>query len=190
VGIGDLLAALERDADAEVQKIWADAEARAGEILAAATRARAARLDQETAAYRQERELASANQIADAGARARRELLTIRAEMLDRLRAAVRARLPELLDRGDLVDALTTSALATAGDAVDAIHCSPALTGAIAARVGELPVEPLDDGSSGLRVILAGDRGHVDATLEALLDRAWPGLQIAALTRLAAEEPA
>ena len=155
--LADLLATLEHDAAAEARAI------------AGAAAADVARIDEESARVTREalaralRSVADAHQsTADAQLAAarqanRRAVLGARAAMLERLREAVRAELPGLVDA-----ALRARLLAAAQAYGDG-------------TVHEVP--------TGIVVELAGGT-RIDATLEAALERRWPRLAAEALTIL------
>lgn len=149
MAIGDLLTALERDADAEVRATAVAADADAARIEAEAGRRCAERL---AAAMRdittRERAISDAR-LAEATRRHRRQILETRAAMLERLRAAVRERLPALVD-----DALRAR-FATA-----------------AAAFGEGTRRDVPTGV----IVERADGTQIEASLEAALAGAWPRL--------------
>jgi vacuolar-type H+-ATPase subunit E/Vma4 len=160
VAIGDLLATLERDADAEVR---ATAVAAAAEIARIAEQSVRARDDALAIAVREatEREQALARvQLADVARRRRRTVLVARAAMLARVHAAVRAVLPTLVDGA--LRARLAAAAAAYGDGVR--RDTP--TGVVI----ELP-----------------DGTRIDATLDAALDRSWNRLASEAVALVEAE---
>lgn len=185
MALDQLLAALHSDADAESTAILDAARAEAARLDEAAVRDRSARLAAELADARRAREDAAHGAIAEATRRLRGEMLAARAEMLERVRAAVveraaRAPIAAIADR--LVDA----ALAAAGDRAARVRCAPELADR-ARRHAPDGAEVAVDGVRGVIVELAGDRGEVEATLAACVERAWPELAIAAVARIDGE---
>lgn len=152
--LADLLATLERDASAEASAITGAAAtdvARIDEESARATRealARAVRTAAEAQQLTADARLAAARQTH------RRAVLGARAAMLERLREAVRAELPGIVDAA--LRARLLAAAQTYGDGT----------------VHEVP--------TGVVVELA-DGTRIDATLEAALERRWPRLAAEAL---------
>lgn len=189
MAIADLLQALERDAAAQARALVDDARARAAEIEAAALRAREASSARELAAARDACQAAADEQVFGAGQRARATLLTARAEMLERVRAALRAQLPAVLaERGDVADALATAAFRCAGDRPGTVRCAPAIAAHLRATApATLRIEPAEDVATGVVIELDAGPTFV-ATLDALVDRDWPRLA-GAIVALAGEEP-
>lgn len=182
MALADLLTALDRDADAEIRAIRAAGGAEAARIEADAGRARDERLAAAIAAIRAERSAEAGERLAAASQRARAEVLAARAAMLDRLRAAIAGRLPAVVAGDPVLGArLITAALACTGGEPGTLRCAPALADAArAAAPPAIRVEPDPDVATGAVIELAtGTR--IEATLAALLDRAWPGLACEAL---------
>jgi vacuolar-type H+-ATPase subunit E/Vma4 len=188
VAIANLLAALEREADAERAAITAAAEAEAEQVRAGA--ARRHDLDRQTAiaAFRAERTRRADAEVAAAARRWRGDVLAARGAALDRLRAAMAAELPAQLAGGDgprLLDALLAAALAPLpDDAAATVSCPPALAAAVRERLAGRPTLAVTgdgDVGSGARIIVGGGALVIDATLEAQLDRHWPRLRQTAL---------
>lgn len=182
MALDELLRTLERDATAEADAIVAEARAFAAQLDESTARARQARDAADAAHATATAQAASDGARHDADHRARTQALTARAAMLARVRAAALAALPEALARHAeaLGPRLVEAARACAGDAPGELRCAPVLrehVGATALRVVE------DPALTG--VIIALDRGvRIDATLAAVLARAWPRLAAAALATI------
>jgi vacuolar-type H+-ATPase subunit E/Vma4 len=182
MALADLLTALDRDAGAEIRAIHAEAAAEVARIDAGAGRARADRLAAAVAAIRAERGAEAGERLAAASHRARAEVLAARAAMLDRLRAAVAGRLPAVVAGDPALGArLIAAALACTGDEPGTLRCGPALVPAArSVAPPAIRVEPDPEVTTGAVIELAtGTR--IEATLAALLERAWPGLACEAL---------
>ena len=160
--LADLVRALELDAAAQVRALLAGARARADEIEAAAGNGREATLAREIAASNAEYRASADDKVAAVRQRMRTTVLVARAEMLDRVRAALLAQLPAHLPR--VAAALARAAQTCVGEA-KYVEC----------RVPTGVVLELDNGT------------QIVATLEALVEREWPRLA-AAIIELAAKE--
>ena len=154
MAIGDLLGALEREAAAEIAAIGVAAAAEADRLAAEAAARRADSIRHEVDAHRAGVQARADAEIAAAARRSRARVLAARAAMLDRLRAATEAALPDLVD-----DGLRARLRAAAG-----------------AHSGVEVLVP-----TGLRVELDGGRVTIDVSLAGLLDRLWPRLRIEAV---------
>jgi vacuolar-type H+-ATPase subunit E/Vma4 len=160
--LADLVRALEQDAVAQARALLDAATARAGEIEAAAAHDRDDKITHDANACRAQCHAAADERIADAQQRVRATLLAARAEMLDRVRAALLAQLPAHTAR--VADNLARAARGCAGTAKYVERSVP--TGVV------IELE------SGTQLV---------ATLEALVEREWPRLA-AAIVAYAAEE--
>jgi len=149
MALADLLRALERDAEAEVRTVTEAAAADVARLEAEAARQGAARLAAALQELADREHLASSGRLADVERRHRRAVLEARREMLARVRAAACAKLPALVD--------------------DALRARLA---AAAAAFGE---GTRRDTATGVIVELA-DGTLVEASLETVLDGAWPSL--------------
>lgn len=181
MSMSDLLAALTRDAEAEVDALRAAAEREAETLLATASRARSAQLDAEVERARQAHQRRADAVVATAALEARQARLTARADMLGRIHTVVYALLPALLERTEVVDQLIAAALEAAGDTAATLRCPASIELRVRQQAGNLPVIRDDGAGAGVRIELSGGRGEVDATLESFLDAVWPELRIAAL---------
>ena len=158
--LGELLQALERDADAEARAVTAAAEADVARIDAESARRCGEELARAVRAATEEQRLAADARLADAERQRRREILEARAAMLGRIRAGVHEELPRVIDDG--------------------------LRAKLAAAAGEFGEGTSRDTPTGVVVELA-DGTRVDATLDAMLERAWPRLAAEALALVDAE---
>lgn len=181
MGMNELLAALTRDAEAEAEAVRRAADSEAAALLATASQQYAERFAAEVELARRAYQSEADAEVAAAALEARHARLSARAEMLERLRAAVHARLPALLQHAELVDHLVSTALVAAGDRAATVRCPPVIAERVRDHAGNVPVSSDPDCGSGVRVTLAGDRGEVDATLETFVDNSWPQLCVAAL---------
>jgi len=185
VALAELVRAIELDAAAQIRALRAAAEADAARIDADAARARDDRTATATQAFAGERQALADAAIAAAERDARARALATRAAMLERVHAAVHARLPELLD--DTVGrALLAGALACAGTSPGVVRCAPRLVAhARAIAPPSLRVEGDAQVATGVVIELATGT-QIVATLEALCEREWPRLAAAALAEVAA----
>jgi vacuolar-type H+-ATPase subunit E/Vma4 len=183
MALAELLRMLEDDAAAEVRAITSAGAAEAARIESEAARARTERLANATTAFAAERRAAADAELAAVTRAARADVLDARAAMLDRIRSAVVGELPDLLT-GDpeLGRALVDAALACVGDEPGILRCGPSLAGAARASApAAIRVEVGPDLATGVVIELAAGT-RIDATLAAVLERAWPALACEALT--------
>jgi vacuolar-type H+-ATPase subunit E/Vma4 len=190
VPLGDLLSALTREAERDAARLRADAEARATAIADAAAaqadRARAVQLGERESQWRAETERA----LAAARHTARAQVLAARDRLLERVLAAVRARLPALVDDAAYRAVLARdvqAALAYLSDEEVVLRCTPALAPAVGALVaGNARVRVAPDAAvgTGVRAISADGVVEVDNTLEGRLDRLRARVRFVALRRL------
>ena len=182
MAIGELLGAIEREALAERETIGADARAEADRLLAAAARRRAGDLSEAVARFRADQQRDGDRVLAAGRRRWQAEVLAARAAALDRLRVALVAALPAVLD-DTLLDTLVAAALDVIGGDAATVRCPPALADRVRARLAARPdLRVVGDAGvgSGVHAELAGGL-LVDATLEAFLVRVWPQLRQQAL---------
>lgn len=156
MALAALIETLERDTDAEVHATMDAARAEAERIERASANACDDRCAAATHAFTEELRAAADAQIAIVERIARRDVMITRAELLARVREAVCALLPSVLD-----DTLRAKLHEAAGDGARAVP-----TGYVA----ELP-----------------DGTLVEATLDAVLDRAWSRLAPEAIALVEAE---
>jgi len=180
VALAELISAFERDTEAEVRAILAEGTADAAQIDEDSARARAAQIALAAAPAIADRRAADDSRIAEATHQARAEVLAARAAMLDRIRAAVRGELAELVD-ARLGSALIGAAVACAADEPGVLRCPLALADAArAAAPVTLRVEVDAAIATGAIIELASGT-QIAATLDAFLDREWPRLACEAL---------
>lgn len=182
MALADLLHVLEGDADAEIRAVAAEGDAEAARIDAGAALASHERVAAVAADVEQARAAADDVELAAATREARAGVLVARAALLERVREVARAELPARVSRdAGLARALIASALACIGDEAGTMRCAPALADAARAAVpAAIRVEVDPAVATGAIVELASGT-RIDATLAALLDRAWPELACIAL---------
>jgi phosphoribosylaminoimidazole carboxylase (NCAIR synthetase) len=157
--LADLVQALERDAAAQIRVLLDGAASRVAQLEAEAARHRDDMSAQTAQAWRDECRAGADDQEATTRQAARAAVLTARAAMLERVRAALLAQLPAYASR--VLPALERAALACAGDRRFERH----------------------DRACGF--VLELDTGtHVVATLDALAEREWPSLAAAVVARV------
>jgi vacuolar-type H+-ATPase subunit E/Vma4 len=182
MALAELLHALEADAQAESGAILAAATAEAAQIDAETARLRGEQVSGALAAFAAERRAACDAELTAATRSARAEILAARAAMLDRVRAAVLGELPALLAADPaLGPAVIAAALACVGDESGTLRAAPPLAElARAAAPPSIRIETDPAVTTGVVIELAAGT-RIDATLAALLDRAWPQLACEAL---------
>jgi vacuolar-type H+-ATPase subunit E/Vma4 len=187
MSLSELLRTIERDAAAELGAIAAAAAAEVARIDADAARARADRMAAASAGYAAVQQAAADLELASAIRRARIDVLTARAAMLDRIREAVAGELPGLFAAEPrLGTAMVAAAIAYAGGEPGTLRCAPSLgDAAAAAGAGSLRIER-DPGVPTGAVIELASGARIDATLAAVLEREWPNLACEALALEAA----
>ena len=182
MALAELLRVLEHDAATEVAAIRAAGAAEAARIDADSAAARGERVADALAAFAAQRRAALDAELAAVTRDARARVLAARAAMLDRIRGAVLGELPGLV-AGDpeLAQAVVAAALACVGDEPGTLRCAPPL--AELARAAAPPAIRVElDAAVATGVVIELPSGtRIDATLAALLDRAWPTLACEAL---------
>lgn len=181
MAIGELLSAIEREAAVEQQALRAEASAAAARILGDAAGARTRDLEASLRAFRTARRHEAARRIAAWERRWHGAVLAARAAALERLLAATRDALPAFLD-DRVADALLAAGLAALGDEPARVRCSRSIAGVVRAHLeGRAGVRVVDDlDASGVVIERADGVVRIEATLEAVLDAAWPELRQAA----------
>ncbi|NLT35898.1 MAG: hypothetical protein GXX83_08370 [Gaiellales bacterium] len=184
-----LIAALERDAAAEVEDKLQKAQAEADELMAGRREKLAQRLEEE--AQRHERDLRTQAALAAARARhmGRSDVLRARDALLSRVRTAAEALVASLEADPGYRAALAgevREAVGYMGEGPAHVRCRPALARVIGEAVAGLQRTGLSvQEESGLPtgfVIRAADgREEVDARLVTRLDRMWPELSLLVL---------
>lgn len=178
MGLEHLLAALERDADAQVEQLFAQARVEAERISTESAAALEQRRRETTCARDSARVQEVEHAVTLARREARRSILEARERLLERVFAAARAELPAAVAgpayRASLPAALRGALAAVGGDHA-VIRCPEALMPALErARPGDstaVPVKADPAGGSGFRVASADGAVEVDDTLESRLDR-------------------
>jgi V/A-type H+-transporting ATPase subunit E len=188
--IDALLASLEREADAEIERVRSDARARAAALTSqAADRSKQKR---EATLGQREEEGRAALERALAGARhaARGRVLEARGALLERLFGELRAALPAIIGTAAYRAALPaafTRTLAFAGDQAVIVHCAPALAALLRPLVkshGGLTIHPDPELGAGFRIATTDGVLEVDGTLEGRAERLRPRLALEALAAL------
>jgi vacuolar-type H+-ATPase subunit E/Vma4 len=194
MALRELVLALERDAEARLAAVRAEARAAASQLRAEASTQLARRRSMDLATRAAELDTVAREAIDAARRGAASRSLAARAEALDAILASARARLATVvpdatLQRGIQRDA--AAALEYLGETAAVVRCppawGPALRQSLAGRPG-VRLEESDEVGAGM-IVLASDRHiEIDATLDARLTRLWPALAIELLR--AVESPA
>jgi vacuolar-type H+-ATPase subunit E/Vma4 len=190
MALDHLLAALERDAATEVERITAAAQADTETIRAEADRRLGARRADALGAREAEARAAAAASLGEVRRRARAEVLAARQHALERVFAAAGRALPDAGRRAGYLAALPAelaAALACVGDSASVIRCAPSLAATIKPLVRDRAacrVEP--DRAIGAGFIVATTDGviEVDATLAGRLERLRDHLALEILRQL------
>lgn len=178
MGLEHLLEALERDADAQVVQLLAQARAEADRISTESAAALEGRRREATAAHDCARVQEVEHAVTLARREARRSILEARERLLERVFAAARAELPAAAAgpayRASLPTALRGALSAVGGDqavircpetlALELERARPRGPNAVAVKVDSAS-------GSGFRVVSADGAVEVDDTLESRLDR-------------------
>lgn len=196
MALDELIAAIGRDAADEVRKELEQAEDEAATIRAEADDRLQRR--REDALVRRERELRAETEVQLAVERraARREVLFVRAELLERVFEAARRRLPDVLAEDRYQETAVEElerAVSYLGGRAAVLRCHPALVPVLeaTARAAGLQIEDDPDVGSGF-VLASSDGGlEVDGTLERRLEesRATLALQIVRDVELGSAAP-
>ena len=192
MGLEHLLEALERDANAQIEQLLAQARAEADRLTAAGSEALQRRRDDAHSVGERSRYQEVAHAVTLARRGARRSVLEARARLLERVFVAARSALPDAAAGAAYRAALPAAlagALAAIGNEPAVIRCPQAL----AADVDRLrPVDRVsvvvDPASgSGFRLTTVDGKVEVDDTLEARLERLRPILARRVLAQLELE---
>ena len=192
MGLEHLLEALERDANAQIEQLLAQARAEADRLTVAGSEALQRRRDDARAVGERSRYQEVAHAVTLARRGARRSVLEARARLLERVFVAARSALPDAAAGAAYRAALPAAlagALAAIGNEPAVIRCTQAL----AADVDRLrPVDRVsvvvDPASgSGFRLTTVDGMVEVDDTLEARLERLRPILARRVLAQLELE---
>ncbi|HJQ66118.1 MAG TPA: V-type ATP synthase subunit E [Gemmatimonadales bacterium] len=192
MGLEHLLEALERDANAQIEQLLAQARAEADRLTAAGSEALQRRRDNAHALGERSRDQEVAHAVALARRGARRSVLEARERLLERVFVAARSALPGAAAGAAYRAALPAAlagALAAIGNEPAVIRCTQALV----ADVDRL--RPVDRASvvvdpangSGFRLTTVDGMVEVDDTLEARLERQRPILARLVLGQLELE---
>jgi vacuolar-type H+-ATPase subunit E/Vma4 len=187
VALEHLLAALERDAEAEIARIEAEARRTAAALAAESDTAAATRRDAGLAERERALRAAGAAALAVVRREARRAVLEARHAVIEQVMAVARRRLPAALEtpafRERLPAWFAAGVAAVAGER-RRVRSAPGLAAPLrrlAAAVG-IPVIPDPLVATGFRV--ESEQLAVDVTLETLLERRRAALTIALLRDL------
>ena len=184
-----LLETLERDARAEAERVLAAARAEAEAIQAAAETVVASRRAEALRARERALRADAAVQLALVRRRARGAVLDARHQLLERVRAAVRAQVAAAEGDTESLGVRLRAALACHGDRPVDIACTPPLADAVRAVVGDragTTVTPDPAATDPLVVRAADGAMEVDAALAALFERHWPELAVELMRELEA----
>jgi vacuolar-type H+-ATPase subunit E/Vma4 len=194
MGLEHLLEALERDANAQIEQLLAQARAEAEGLTTAMAAALAQRQGAAADARKRTRLIEVEQAVTRARRAARRSVLEARERLLERVFAAARGELPAAAAgagyRAGLPAALA-GALAAVGGAEAVIRCPEALARDLerlrppATPPVRVVVDPA--AGSGFRVTSTDGAVEVDDTLESRLDRLRPELARRVLAQLGLE---
>jgi vacuolar-type H+-ATPase subunit E/Vma4 len=188
--IDALLASLEREAEAQIERLGLDARARAAALTAqAADRSKQKR--EATLGQREEKGRAALERTL-AGARhaARGRVLEARGALLERLFGELRAALPAIIGTAAYRAALPAAfahTLTYAGDQAVIVHCAPTLTPLLRRVIkssGRLSIRADPNLATGFRIVTTDGVLEVDGTLEGRAERLRPRLALEALAAL------
>jgi len=188
--IDALLATLERDADAEIARVMAEARSQAADLTRAVeqrmTERRAAALGRRETEARAQHERA----LSTARLAARAQVLEARATLLNQVFRELRAGLPEVARsaayRRNLA-AQWARLSAFAGDEPVTVRCTPALTATLRHLItsnGHVRIKSDASIAAGFSVTTADGALEVDGSLESRLERLRPQLSLEALAAL------
>lgn len=194
MGLEHLLEALERDANAQIEQLLAQARAEAENVTASMTAALAQRQGAAAEARERTRLIEVEQAVTRARRSARRSVLEARERLLERVFAAARSELPAAAAgagyRAGLPAALA-GALAAVGGEEAVIRCPETLVRDLerlrppTTPRARVVVDPA--AGSGFHVASADGAVEVDDTLESRLDRLRPELARRVLAQLGLE---
>lgn len=188
--IDTLLTTLEREADAEIARVTAEARSQAADLTHAAEQRiaerRAARLGKREAEARAQYERA----LSGARLTARARVLEARAALLDRVFRELRAGLPELARSAQYRRSLGAQWQRLhdfVGDRPATVRAMPALTATLRRLIhtnGRIRIQSDSHIAAGFCVTTADGALEVDGSLESRLERQRPQLALEALAAL------
>ena len=188
--LDQLLAALERDARTEADRLLAEARAAADAIRDASDAAVAEQRRAATGEHERALQQESERLLAEARLAARHEVLSARERLLDRVFAAVRAAVPEAIQgaqfRQGLPQRVRAGLSCFAGDEPLVVRCHPSLGEELRTLLNgraNMRIES-DPQTFGLSFQTEDGRVTVDATLGARIDGRRAPLARRALARL------
>jgi len=177
VGLAQLIARLEREADARVAAIDAQASKELAEVVRARERVRSAVREDELTRLRAVRRARLGRELALARSRARAKTLDARRAFVARVMERVARLLPGALEDPSYLESVsrqTTEVLAYAPDRAVILRCAPPLATRLAALcTGDERVSLEADAACDAGVVLVAQDGslEVDDTLRARLAR-------------------
>lgn len=189
-----LLAALERDATAQAERLVAEARATADRLTSAAAEALERRRGETLGAHEREQRAVVQAALSAARRAARRDVLEARERLLDRVFAAARAALSQALAhqvyRATLPERLAAALACVAESGEATLRVPPTLAADVRAAIsgnGRVTVHVDHGAGSGFRLATADGTIEVDDTLETRLDAQRPRLARHVLRQLEVE---
>lgn len=189
MGFEALLAALERDAEAQAEALLAAAREDAARLRAVAESGVARRLAERRHQVAQEHERETSGEVARARHAARARELEAQGALLDavRRRAAERLATLETAAWADAIPGMIATALRYAGEDPVVLRCAGAAAHAVRAAIPEqAKVRVVPDAAvpPGLVASAAGESVTIPLTLTHRLDALWPDLRLEVLRAL------
>ena len=194
MALRELVLALERDAQARIAAVCAEAVAAADQVRAEASMQLARRRSIDLATRAAELNAVAAGAVDIARREAAVRSLTARAEALGAILARARALLATTVPDVKLQAGIQRDAVAAMeylGPTAAVLRCHPAWIPALRpvfARRSDIRLEESEKVGVGMIVLATDGHVEIDATVESRLTRLWPGLAIELLRRI--ESPA
>jgi vacuolar-type H+-ATPase subunit E/Vma4 len=185
-----LLAILEREAEAEVERLRADGHSRAAAVASQAADHLARQREETLGRREQEGRAALERALVDARRAARGRVLVARETLIGKLFGALRASLPAIIDTAAYRAALPAVFARTvtfAGDQAAIVHCAPALAPLLRSLIKShegLTVRPDPALADGFRIVTTDGALEVDGTLGGRAERLRPRLALEGLAAL------
>lgn len=192
--LDQLLAALERDATAQAERLLAEARATADRVTAAAAESIERRRGETLGAHEREQRAVVQATLSAARRAARRDVLQARERLLDRVFAAARSALPQALAhptyRAALPERLAAALACVEAGGEAEVRVPAALAADVRTAVSgasRVTVRVDHDADSGFRLTTADGILEVDDTLETRLNAQRPRLVRDVLRQLEVE---
>jgi len=193
MGLAELLSTLDEETDAEVRQELTHGRDEAARIVEETAANLSRRRDEVLSSRESELRREAEASLARARREARREVLSARQRVLDRIFESARAELANVASRPEFDGVLRRDiddALSLLAPTKAVVRCARALEDRVRAIVGERAAIEIDDAIGiGIEVLSEERTVRIDQTLATRLDRLRGEIAIAITERIGAERP-